>query len=322
MNTWKRKSLLTQNNFGLNMADCIEDFLDMMAAEIGASQNTLDAYRRDLEQFVEICNKPFGQITADDIAFYLSVLNKRRYATKSVARKISVLRDMFKFLFSEKQITSNPLINISAPKPEKPLPKFLTKDDMKNLLAAAHEKNDFKSKRLAVMLELMYACGLRVSELVSLPENCINFDKRQILVRGKGSKERLIPVAASTLKALGEYFTFRDEFIRGGRKSIWLFPSSRSKLGHMTRNGFFKDLKELAVRAGVSPNKISPHVLRHSFATHLLQNEADLRTVQKMLGHENISTTEIYTHIMSEDLLRVVAGNHPLSRKNSSGGFL
>ena len=304
------------------MADCIEDFLDMMAAEVGASQNTLDAYRRDLEQFVEICNKPFGQINQDDISSYLSYLGKKGYATKSVARKISALRDMFKFLFSEKQITSNPLMNISAPKPEKPLPKFLTKAEVKNLLAVAHEKNDFRSKRLAVMLELMYACGLRVSELVSLPENCINFDKRQILVRGKGNKERLIPVAASTLKALGEYFTFRDEFIRGGRKSIWLFPSSRSKLGHMTRDGFFKDLKELAVRAGVSPNKISPHVLRHSFATHLLQNQADLRTVQKMLGHENISTTEIYTHIMSEDLLRVVAGNHPLSRKNSSGGFL
>ena len=293
----------------------ITDFLDMMAAEVGASVNTLDAYRRDLEQFEAFCKVPLNQVCTRDVEAYVSKLGERSYAVKSVARKISALRDFFKFLYSEKQILSNPLANISSPKSEKPLPKFLTVEEVKQLLAAAREKDNFRARRMAAMLELMYACGLRVSELVSLPENCINFDKRQILVRGKGSKERLIPIAEPAAKAVKEYLSFRDKFIRGGRKSIWLFPSLRSRLGHMTRDGFYKDLKELAVRAGLDPRKVSPHVLRHSFATHLLHNEADLRSVQKMLGHESIGTTEIYTHIMSEDLMRTVAQKHPLSRK-------
>lgn len=297
--------------------DCIADFLDMMAAEVGASANTLDAYRRDLEQFEAFSKIPLKQVSARDIEEYIGWLGERHYAVKSVARKISALRDFFKFLYSEKEIDSNPLANISSPKPEKPLPKFLTAAEVKQLLATAREKDSFLSRRLAVMLELMYACGLRVTELVTLPETCINFDKNQILVRGKGSKERLIPIAGSTAKAVKEYLSFRDQFIRGGRKSIWLFPSLRSRLRHMTRDGFYKDLKELAVCAGLDPQKVSPHVLRHSFATHLLHNGADLRSVQKMLGHESIATTEIYTHVMSEDLIRVVAQKHPLSGKLS-----
>lgn len=297
--------------------DCIADFLDMMAAEVGASVNTLDAYRRDLEQFEAFCKIPLKQVSARDIEEYIGWLGERHYAVKSVARKISALRDFFKFLYSEKEITLNPLANISSPKPEKPLPKFLTAAEVKQLLATAREKDSFLSRRLAVMLELMYACGLRVTELVTLPETCINFDKNQILVRGKGSKERLIPIAGPTAKAVKEYLSFRDQFIRGGRKSIWLFPSLRSRLRHMTRDGFYKDLKELAVCAGLDPQKVSPHVLRHSFATHLLHNGADLRSVQKMLGHESIATTEIYTHVMSEDLIRVVAQKHPLSGKLS-----
>jgi len=166
------------------------------------------------------------------------------------------------------------------------------------------------------MLELMYACGLRVSELVCLPESCIDFDKKQILVRGKGSKERLIPIAGAAVDAISEYLNIREEFIRGGRKSIWLFPSRRSREGHITRDAFFKNIKETAVKAGISPLRVSPHVLRHSFATHLLNNGADLRSVQKMLGHESIVTTEIYTHILSENLIREVQQKHPLAHMN------
>lgn len=293
----------------------ISAFLDMMAAEVGASPNTLAAYRRDLVQFFEYCLLPMEQIQTKDIASYISRLHDKSYAVKSVSRKISVLRDFFKFLYSEKVISYNPMIKISAPKAEKPLPKFLTQNDVSLLLETARAKTDLRGQRQAVMLELMYACGLRVSELVSLPESCINFDKKQILVRGKGSKERLIPVADVALSAVLAYLKIRDNFIRRGRKSAWLFPSLTSKLGHITRDGFYKDIKELAVAAGLDPQKVSPHVLRHSFATHLLHNNADLRSVQKMLGHEDISTTEIYTHIMSEDLMRVVARNHPLSQK-------
>ena len=296
------------------MPNYIEDFLDMMSAEVGASVNTILSYRRDLEQFAGQCSSDFAKITTTDIAEYMKWLNQRHYAVKSVLRKISVLRDFFKFLYSEKIITVNPMLKIMAPKSEKPLPKFLTVEEINMLLETARQKTDIRARRTAVMLELMYACGLRVSELVGLPENCINFDKKQILIRGKGSKERLIPVADRALKAVMAYLPERENFIRG-RRSIWLFPSAQSKLGHITRDGFAKDLKNLACQCGISPARISPHVLRHSFATHLLHGGADLRSVQKMLGHEDISTTEIYTHIVPEDLMRVVAANHPLSRK-------
>lgn len=294
------------------MISLIDDFLDMMRAEIGASENTVDAYRRDLEHFFENCPKTVKQIAADDIALYVQKLNKQ-YAAKSVARKVSTLRDFFKFLYSEKEISTNPTANISAPKQEKPLPKFLTSQEVRMLMETAQKQNSMAFQRMAVMLELMYACGLRVSELIGLPENCINFDKRQILVRGKGSKERLIPIADSAVKMIVDYFDLRQEFIRG-RKSIWLFPSKQSACGHITRSAFFKNIKEVAVLAGISPERVSPHVLRHSFATHLLHNGADLRSVQKMLGHADISTTEIYTHIMSSELLDEVRTKHPLSR--------
>lgn len=297
------------------MPNYIEDFLDMMSAEAGSSVNTVLSYRLDLEQFAEWCNADFAKVATTDIANYMTWLKQRHYAVKSVLRKISVLRDFFKFMYSEKVISANPMLKIMAPKSEKPLPKFLTPKEVNLLMNKAKQKNGIRARRMAVMLELMYACGLRVSELTGLPENCINFDKKQILVRGKGSKERLIPVADQTLKAIISYLQEREKFIRG-RRSIWLFPSAQSKQGHITRDGFAKDLKNLAIECGIYPTKVSPHVLRHSFATHLLHNGADLRSVQKMLGHEDIATTEIYTHIIPEDLIGVVATNHPLSRKS------
>ncbi|MBE6444838.1 MAG: site-specific tyrosine recombinase XerD [Alphaproteobacteria bacterium] len=298
------------------MSDYINDFLDMMVAELGASPNTIASYRLDLEQFDYQCKMSLTDVTEHDISDFISWLNRQAYAVRTVARKISVLRDFYKFLYSEKEISSNPMAYISLPKAEKPLPKFLSVADIEKMIETAQNKPSYQMQRVAVMIELMYACGLRVSELIGLPENCINFDKKQIMVRGKGNKERLIPIASRAVRSIEDYLRYyREQFIKEGRKSIWLFPSKTSKSGHMTKDAFYKDLKILAVQSGISPQKVSPHVLRHSFATHLLQRGADLRSVQKMLGHADISTTEIYTHIMSEELMERVVANHPLSQK-------
>ncbi len=294
----------------------IEDFLDMMAAEVGASPNTIKAYRRDVEQFAEVTGyKNWADYSDADFAFYVQVLHKNGYAATSVLRKVSAVREFFRFLFVENEISYNPTTDITTPKKEKPLPKFLTEDEIAALLYAARESKDIKHKRLAVMIELMYACGLRVSELVSLPERCINFDKKQIIVFGKGRKERVVPVSERALKAVQEYYCIRPLFIDKNKNSSWMFPSLTAKGGHITSNGFYKALKEVAVKAGIYPSRISPHVLRHSFATHLLNHDVDLRAVQKMLGHEDIATTEIYTHILSEALLQKVKQKHPLANR-------
>lgn len=295
-------------------AAAVEHFLEMMAAEKGASQNTLEAYRRDLEQFLAYGgSKRLREISRSDISAFIQELGRRHFAPKSVARKLSAIREFFRFLYTEKEIKENPAVNLLLPKQEKPLPKFLTEVEMKRLIEAAQADERPAHRRMAVMLKLMYACGLRVSELVSLPENCINFDKKQILVRGKGSKERIVPISAMAIEAVLDYLTYRDEFLKAGRRSIWLFPSKSSASGHLTRDAFFKNIKDVAVKAGLSPSKVSPHVLRHSFATNLLNHDADLRSVQKMLGHESISTTEIYTHILSDKLIKTVQNKHPLA---------
>lgn len=294
----------------------VDSFLEMMVAEKGVSQNTVAAYRKDMEHFFEFINSDNVQnISSDDISLFVQDLSKRRYASKTISRKISAIREFFKFLFSEKEIKENPCINISSPKLDKSLPKYLTKEEISEIINFAKSREEISHKRMSVMLELMYACGLRVSELVSLLETSINFDKKQVLVKGKGSKERIIPVASVALKSVLEYLRYRDEFIKPGRKSVWLFPSLVSTTGHITRDAFFKSIKKIAVLVGISPARVSPHVLRHSFATHLLNNDADLRSVQKMLGHEDITTTEIYTHITSDKLMEVVKSKHPLERK-------
>lgn len=294
----------------------IDSFLEMMAAEKGAAQNTLEAYRRDLEQFVEItavCD--ISDFSKTDVSEFMQELGRRQLAPKTVARKLSAVREYFKFLFSEKEIKDNPTANIRTPKQEKPLPKFLTEEEIHRLIDVAKSNSNLRHQRLAVMLELMYACGLRVSELVSLPETCLNYDKQQILVRGKGNKERIVPVAPTALNAVSEYLNYRECFLKAGRRSVWLFPSKSSASGHMTRDAFFKNIKEAAIQAGIMPSKVSPHVLRHSFATHLLNHDVDLRSVQKMLGHEDIGTTELYTHIIPDKLIQQVQRVHPLAKK-------
>ena len=294
----------------------VDNFLNMIVAEKGASKNTVDAYRRDLEQFFDFQNnKSPSSISRDDIKNFIQYLSSHGFANKSVARKTSSIKEFFRFLFSEKEIKENPATYISSPKPEKPLPKFLTPDEITKIISTANNHSNLNLKRIACMLELMYSCGLRVSELVSLPETCINFDKQQILVHGKGSKERLIPISSKAIKSVLDYTEYRHFFLRGERKSIWLFPSKLSKSGHITRDAFFKQIKNLCAQSGISPSRVSPHVLRHSFATHLINNDADLRSVQKMLGHESITTTEIYTHIISDKLIKTVQQKHPLAKK-------
>ncbi len=295
--------------------ELIADFLKMMSAEKGAAFNTLEAYQRDIVQFFDICQlSSIKNINKKDISFYMQEISKQGYAIRSIGRKVSVLREFFKFLYSENVIQDNPALYLSLPKKEKLLPKFLLQKDILKLIEISEKSNKPQYRRIGVMLKLMYACGLRVSELISLKENNINFEKKQILIYGKGDKERIVPIAQIALDALEEYRNYRNYFLKRGKNSIWLFPSY-SKSGHLTRDGFFKEIKKFAMLGDFDKNMISPHVLRHSFATHLLNKGTDLRSVQKMLGHADISTTEIYTHVISEKLVEQVKENHPLFKK-------
>lgn len=287
-------------------------FLDMEAAEKGASPNTIEAYCRDLEQFAEFVEGRLLAADCDNIAGFSADLNRRGFSSKSIARKLSAVREFYRFLYLEKVINDNPAADVLSPKQEKPLPKFLTEEEIRRLIDAAGGGETFGGRRLSFMLKLMYVCGLRVSELTGLPLKNLNRDQKLVTVAGKGRKERLVPVADAVLDEFDEYKKFREMYLTG-EKSPWMFPSKNAADGHVTRDGFFKNLKNLAVKAGISPSRISPHVLRHSFATHLLDHDVDLRSVQKMLGHKDISTTEIYTHIVSEKLREEVRRSHPLN---------
>lgn len=287
-----------------------ESFLQMMAAEKGAAQNSIAAYERDLHQFLEFTGDNFDKQKIEE---FMEDLANRGFSPKTSARKLSAIKEFCKFLYSEKIISDNPAQNILTPKQEKPLPKFLTAEEIEALIQTATESDDIRIQRIAVMIELMYASGMRVSELVALPENAINYKKNLVTILGKGSKERIVPLALRAVKTIEKYYDLRQNFIKKNSNSPWLFPSIYSVDGHLTRDAFYKDIKKLAVKCGIYPSKVSPHVLRHSFATHLLNNNAGLRSVQKMLGHENITTTEIYTHITDQKLINTVKQKHPLA---------
>ena len=292
----------------------IENFLQMMAAEKGASQNSLAAYELDLHQFLEFSNFANAKdLNKQSIENFMQNLYNRGFASKTIARKLSAIREFCKFLYSEKIIADNPAQNILSPKQEKPLPKFLSAEEIMQIITTAAQSDDYRIQRIAVMIELMYATGMRVSELVTLPYNAINYKKAQLTILGKGSKERIVPIAERALRTLEKYGDLRTAFMKKNAESPYLFPSLTAVDGHLTRDAFYKDLKNLVTQCGIYASKISPHVLRHSFATHLLNNDADLRSVQKMLGHENITTTEIYTHITSQKLMRTVCSKHPLA---------
>lgn len=290
----------------------IDLFLEMLAAEKGRSNNTIASYRSDLEEAASALGD-ISVAAADGLQDYFTNLYRNGIMSSSIARKASALRQFYKFLTLEKIISKNPITGIELPKRKKALPKYLDAETIEALISSSDDVKH--SKRLRAMIEILYASGLRVSELVGLPMTAILKDR--LLVHGKGSKERIVPIHQTALDAIGEYMQVRPAFFAAGKKaSPFLFPGS-GKSGHLTRDGFFKILKKCAVLAGVSPASVSPHVLRHSFASHLLAGGANLRSIQTMLGHEDISTTQIYTHVLPEKLKSAVLKSHPLAKRKS-----
>ena len=301
----------------------LEPFLEMLSAERGAAPNTLEAYRRDLEDFLNLVkSRGRDAICADggDIVSYLEAMAQRGLAASSRARKLSAVRQFFRFLYSEGIRRDDPAASIDSPRPGRPLPKVLSVDDVEALLKCAAERAAsargarlLKALRLHCLMEVLYASGLRVSELVSLARGAMASGERVIMVRGKGGRERLVPL---TEKACAAHLAYARELARTGgddAKSRWLFPS-RARQGHLTRQRFTQELKDLAREAGLDADRVSPHVLRHAFASHLLERGADLKSVQQLLGHADISTTQIYTHVLEERLRTLVHQHHPLAR--------
>lgn len=305
-------------------------FLDMLAAEQGAGVNTLDAYRRDLEDFSEFAagvKSSFAGADTQLLRDYLEDLDERGFKSTTVARRLSAIRHLFRFLLSEKIRTDDPAAILSGPKRGRSLPKVLSIADVDRMLVQARAQAQnveasaqqrLRDARLYCLLEVLYATGLRVSELVSLPLTAARRDARMIVVRGKGNKERLVPLNETAKQAMAEYLAAMAELQKAqpkkGAASKWLFPSF-GESGHLTRQHFARDLKELAAASGIAPRLVSPHVLRHAFASHLLHNGADLRIVQTLLGHTDISTTQIYTHVVEERLKSLVRDLHPLAEK-------
>jgi integrase/recombinase XerD len=302
----------------------IELFLEMLAAECGAAKNTLEAYTRDLADFSAHLAAGRGAIagaSSEDVRAYLAGLAKRKFSPTSVARRLSAIRQLYRFLYLEGHRADHPATAIEGPKRGRPLPKMLSIAEVDRLLAAARARLEHPSEpsseklraaRLVCLLEVLYATGLRVSELVALPVSAGSRDARVLMVRGKGGKERLVPLNDAAKRAMAEYLALRRE-AREAAKSPWLFPSF-GESGHLTRQHFARELKALAGAAGLRPAALSPHVLRHAFASHLLQNGADLRSVQMLLGHADISTTQIYTHVLDERLKSLVRDLHPLGQ--------
>ena len=326
------------------MEPVVERFLEMLAAERGAAENTLgdgapaiaarqcDAAEQRVGapmlvvEFQHLAREALGlakrgrrleTATTDDLRAYFGFLSERGYAPRSAARRLSALRQFYRFLYSEGLREDDPSAQLDSPRQGRDLPKLLEVAEVDSLLAAARQRPGPEGLRLTAILELLYASGLRVTELVTLKLAAVQRDPRVILVRGKGDKERLVPLNTTARDALDVYLAVREAFLRrrGDRveESPWLFPS-RGQGGHLTRHRVGQLLKELAVAAGLAPQRVSPHVLRHAFASHLLANGADLRAVQQMLGHADISTTQIYTHVLNERLRRLVEEHHPLAR--------
>jgi len=294
-------------------ASLIDQFLEMLAAEKGRAKNSLMAYRRDLEDFSEHCTSKLASADAQDIRDYLSGLHRRGLKAGTVARRLSALRQFYLFLYSDGLRMDNPAKNIESPRPEQKLPKVLSESDVDRLLDTAEVQakgGGLGEKRLHALVETLYATGLRVSELVTLPKRAVGPDTAMIMVRGKGGRERMVPLGDKARHALMAHM----DAVRASpfKDSPYLFPS-RGKEGFLTRRRVGQLMKDLAVAAGVMPSAVSPHKMRHAFATHLLAHGADLRAVQQMLGHADISTTQIYTHVLEERLKSLVLTKHPMS---------
>ena len=299
----------------------IEAFLEMMSAERGAAVNTLASYRRDLDDYLGFLagrGEDLEEGDAESIRAYLGDLDDRGFAATSVARRLSAIRQMHRFLVSEGVRADDPTGPIDGPRKPARLPRVMSIEDVERLLetaAAEARRSDLageaktRALRLHALIEMLYATGLRVSELVGLRAAAIRRDQRFITVRGKGGHERIVPLTEKAREAARVYVVARND----ATNSAWLFPSSGDS-GHLTRQAFARELKALAGLAGLTPSQVSPHVLRHAFASHLLQNGADLRVVQQLLGHADISTTQIYTHVLEERLRALVSEHHPLAK--------
>ena len=317
-----------------NLSPLVESFLDMLNAERSAAMNTRQAYWRDLADVSLFLranrSKEINQATAEDIKAYLADLsektntkgaNKGKIAVRTVARRLSAMRQFFRFLVSEGVRADDPTSNIESPKQGRTLPKTLSEQEVTTLIKVAGEKGSAEAIRLVCLLEMLYATGLRVSELVGLPLSAIGENSEYLIVSGKAGRERMIPLTASAQKAMSNYLKSRGEHIGGefaNRQEKWLFPSRTSDSGHLTRQRFAQLLKDLAREAKIDEYRVSPHILRHAFATHLLSNGADLRSVQKMLGHADIATTQIYTHILGENVKNTVKDKHPLAKSGAA----
>lgn len=289
----------------------------MLAAERGAARLTLAAYRNDLTALAKfLASRGVGIDEADPAGLhdFLAAMTAKQLAPRTLARRLSAMRQFFRFLVGDGVRADDPTADLDPPRLGRPLPKILGEAEVERLIAAAASWPNEEGARLRVLLELLYGAGLRVSELVGLPLAAAQRDPRFLLVRGKGSKERIVPLSPPARQVLAVYLQCRARFLSDGRASRWLFPS-RGADGHLTRQRCGQLLKELALAAGLDPTRLSPHVLRHAFASHLLDHGADLRSVQQMLGHADIATTQIYTHVQSERLLRLVATAHPLARR-------
>jgi integrase/recombinase XerD len=301
----------------------VELFLDMLAAERGAGENTLSAYRNDLEDLsahLRATSRTIADASTDDLRAFLAKLSRRGLKASSLARRLSAVRQLYRFLYAEGHRSEDPAAVLEGPKRARPLPKVLSIADVDMLLKQARTNSEnekqapaqrLRAARLLCLLEVVYATGLRVSELVALPASAARQDQRMLIVRGKGGKERLVPLNKQAKRAMSDYLELRAATERDA-KSKWLFPSFGEQ-GHLTRQHFARELKALGQACGIRPERLSPHVLRHAFASHLLHNGADLRVVQTLLGHADISTTQIYTHVLEERLKALVRDLHPLS---------
>jgi integrase/recombinase XerD len=307
----------------------IELFLDMIAAERGGAKNTLAAYARDLADlsiYLAAKKRTIADASTEDLRGYLACLAGRGFAAASVGRRLSAVRQLYRFLYAERRRSDDPSAVIEGPRRARPLPKMLSIAEVDRLLAQARQDFErtqpgttarLRAARLVCLMELLYATGLRVSELVALPLGAAERSAPMLTIRGKGNRERLVPLNEASKIAMREYLALLPEAGRY-RKTKWLFPSFGGA-GHLTRQHFARELKTLAAAAGLRSGEISPHVLRHAFASHLLHNGADLRVVQTLLGHADISTTQIYTHVLEERLKALVRDLHPLADNAHSG---
>lgn len=304
----------------------LSDYLTAISAERGAARNTVDAYRRDLDHFGHFIvsnGLKLSQLSTSHVRTYLTGLAQNDYSASSRSRRLSAIRQFLKFLVAEGTLKDNPADGIASPKKQKALPKLLSVDEVDQLIETAQQrirgaigKERYRALRLYCLMELLYATGMRVSELVSLPTTVLKGDRRLLTITGKGGRERQVPLNQAAQAALDQFLqaTETEEQISGLKsRKKWLFPAN-SQEGFLPRQHFARELKELAVESGLDPDRVSPHVLRHAFASHLLDRGADLRAVQKLLGHADISTTEIYTHVLEERLKAVVFEHHPLAQ--------